>query len=78
MTSKNAAIGVQARIKLQSGDVRRAALIVERSGAQRVVTGISLAQPGRMLRLQGEHSQSVSAKTEQVPVFSTTRAKAAN
>ena len=73
LTPEGTGAPVHARIKCPSTYDRPTALILERSGQQSVLTGISFEQPGTILRLQGARSRAVSAEAEQVPVSYTPR-----
>lgn len=68
LTPQGAAVSVRARIKCPLGFERPTTLILERSGEQSVLTGISFEQQGTILRLQGGRSGAVSAGSEEVPV----------
>jgi hypothetical protein len=74
---KGATARIQARVETRSGAGRPAALILERDGQRRTLTGISM-QPGMMLYLQGARSQTTSVDSELVPIFYVTRARASN
>jgi hypothetical protein len=76
MTAKGTSTSVQARVKCHSGLDHPTALILERSGEQRVLTAISFEQPGHLLQhlqLQGANSRPISADSERVLVSYTAR-----
>ncbi len=62
------AAGIQVQVESLSGAGQPTALIVERAGQQRTLTGISLQEPGMTLYLQGQPSRGISAESELVPI----------
>ena len=75
LTPKGTAASVQARIKCPSGFDHPTTLILEGSGEQSVLTGISFEQQGTMLHVPGGRRGTVSARSEQVPVSYASRAR---
>jgi hypothetical protein len=59
---------IQARVQTLPGSGPPTALILERSGQQYRLTGISLQQ-GTMLDLHGAQSRKISTESELVPIF---------
>ncbi len=65
---KGTAAGIQVQVESLSGAGQPTALIVERAGQQRTLTGISLQEPGMTLSLQDQPSRAISAGSELVPI----------
>jgi hypothetical protein len=59
---------IQARVQPLSGAGPPTALVLERTGQQYRLTGLSLQQ-GKMLDLHGAQNRQISAESELVPIF---------
>ena len=69
---------IQTHLKRLSGTDGPTALVLERTGPQRTLTGISFHEPGTILYLQGAQSRTIPAESEVVPVSHVTGRRTAN